>query len=82
MAALMTNELPALVPVRRRDQCRFCTSRSCYTAIYTEDRTFDEVACSRHIRALELHADAVLGSPGKLRTNLSSTGRQSRERLN
>ena len=47
--------------------------------IFTEDLTFDELACYRHGKDLEKHADKVLGAPGKIRNHLSSSATLSRE---
>jgi hypothetical protein len=57
---------------RRRDQCLFCTSRRCHTRIVADSRTlgFDEVACNRHVRELEQHADATLPK-GAIRWHLT-----------
>lgn len=60
------------VRVLRKDQCRFCSSRKCYTRIVTPDLQFDEVACRRHTRCLALYADRELR--GALRWNIDSTG--------
>ena len=57
----------------RKGQCKFCTSRSCYTRIVTPDLKYDEVACRRHIHELELDANKALN--GALRCNESSTGK-------
>ena len=66
-------------PINRTSgQCLFCGSRKCYTRIYTRNLGYDEVACDRHIKELEAHADETLGSPGTLRMHLSSTGTQRR----
>lgn len=60
----------------RKNQCKFCASRSCYTRIVTPDLSYDEVACRRHVHELEKDADASLN--GALRCNCSSTGKLSR----
>lgn len=62
--------------VRRKDQCKFCTSRRCYNRIATPDLSFDEVACRRHSRDLALYADMTL--KGALRWNIDSTGTMKR----
>jgi hypothetical protein len=56
----------------RKTQCLFCTSRRCHHRIVTPDLKFDEIACGRHIKELERHADAILH--GALRTNIVSMG--------
>jgi len=70
----MNTEPRSLKRIVRRDTCFRCRSRRCYYRIYTSDLTFDEIACNRHRTDLEIHADAKLGNPGKLRTHLSSSG--------
>ncbi len=64
----------------RKDQCKFCESRSCYTRIVrTEEPVYDEVACGKHITNLEKHSDFVLGTNnGIIRTHISSFGKQKR----
>lgn len=47
--------------IKRSDECFACSSRKCCFHIYTDEGDFDEVACGIHTRALEVHADAVLG---------------------
>lgn len=57
------------------NQCLFCNSRQCHTRIYTDNMGYDEVACSKHIKELEHHADETLGSHnGVLRWHHSSSG--------
>ena len=58
--------------VIRSNQCYFCRSTNCFTRIYTVDLTFDEIACHDCKDKLVLHADRVLGNPGKMRHHLSS----------
>lgn len=50
-----------------------CSSRKCRYRIHTEDLSFDELACPKHSKDLERHADKVLGSPGKIRNHLTSS---------
>ena len=62
----------------RKDQCKLCTSKSCYFRIHsvTEGYNYDEVACRRHSRDLEIDADNVLGrNNGVVREHISSTGK-------
>lgn len=62
-----------------KNQCLFCSSRRCHLAIYTESRSYDEVACSRHIHELEEHADKTLGvKNGVMRWHYSGTSLKSR----
>ena len=56
----------------RKDECLICGSRRCHTRIYTDDLTYDEVACSKHISMLEKNAD--IRKPGVMKTHLTSTG--------
>lgn len=60
----------------RGDQCLFCGSRVCYCRIVSEDLLYDEIACNRHIRQLEEHADSVLS--GKIRNHISGTSKKVR----
>lgn len=61
---------------KRKDECKFCERRKCYTRIVTPDLRFDEVACYDHIRDLEVFADNADNElNGAIRMNLSSTGR-------
>ncbi len=64
----------------RKDQCKFCNSRSCYTRIVRfEEPFYDEVACSKHISDLEKHSDKTLGiKNGIIRTHISSCGKLKR----
>jgi hypothetical protein len=63
-------------------KCLFCVSRKCYTRIYTLNLGYDELACDKHIKELELHSDETLGAPGTVRMHLSSTGRLQRGECN
>jgi hypothetical protein len=65
---------------KRKDECLFCASRSCYTRIVRlVEPKYDEVACSQHISELEKHSDEVLGRRnGVMRNHISSTGRMKR----
>ena len=62
-------------------KCRFCSRTNCSTRIYTRDLQYDELSCPYHVKALESHADAVLGAPGKQRMHVSSTGRLERGKV-
>ena len=66
--------------MKRKDECLFCSSRSCYTRIYRESNpAYDEIACSLHIHDLEKHSDQTLGSHnGVMRWHQSSTGKLKR----
>lgn len=66
--------------VKRKDECLFCTKRSCNTRIVRlETPTYDEVACFIHVEDLEKHSDVVLGyKNGIMRHHISSSGRLKR----
>lgn len=57
----------------RKDQCRFCGSRSCYMRVYTADYQFDELACRDHQRDLEVYSDGMLGKAPRM--HQSSSGK-------
>jgi hypothetical protein len=65
---------------KRKDECLFCSSRSCYSRIVRlVAPQYDEVACYKHVEDLEKHSDKVLGyKNGVLRNHISSTGRMKR----
>jgi len=65
---------------KRKDECLFCNSRSCYTRILRKDEpVYDEIACSKHISELEKHSDKALGiKNGIMRNYISSTGKMKR----
>jgi hypothetical protein len=65
---------------KRKDECLFCNSRSCYFQIYRfEEPVYNEIACSKHITDLEKHSEKVLGTNnGIKRTHLTSTGKLKR----
>jgi hypothetical protein len=60
----------------KKNECKFCRHTECYHRIVTDDMSFDELSCSRHVTELHKYADETLR--GKLRWNIESTGRQSR----
>lgn len=65
------------------NQCLFCRSRQCHTRIHTDNLGYDEVACIRHVKELEQHADETLGSNnGVLRWHISSSGLLERGTIN
>ena len=61
---------------KRKDECLFCSSRKCSTRIYRRDvPIYDELACDKHIKELEKHAEETLGkNNGILRHHVSGTG--------
>lgn len=45
---------------KRKDECLFCRSRRCNNRVISSvdnGETYDEIACSRHRRDLDNHAD-------------------------
>jgi hypothetical protein len=65
---------------KRKDECLFCSSRSCHTRIVRlENPVYDEVACSRHVANLEDHSDSVLGRKnGVMRNHITSSSKMER----
>lgn len=64
------------------NECQFCKSRFCYHRIVrTEDPTYDEVYCNKHIHEAEDEADRVLGNTRHMRAHISGTGIQKRGEL-
>lgn len=64
---------------KRPNECRFCTSRKCTLRIVSAAGNFDDVACGRHIRDLEVLADETLGTKnGIMRTHISGTSHKRR----
>lgn len=58
---------------KRKDECLFCSSRTCSIRIY------DELACNKYILDLEKHSDKVLGSHnGIMRNHVSGSGKYKR----
>lgn len=65
---------------KRKDECLFCSSRSCRCRIVREEEpVYDEVACANHISDLEKHSDEVLGrGNGIMRWHLSGNSQYKR----
>lgn len=64
---------------KRKDECLFCTSRKCYTRVVStadNGKTYDEVACSKHICDVEKNSDEV--APKVMKLFISSTGKLER----
>lgn len=62
---------------KRKDECLFCSSRSCYTKIISEK--YQEISCSKHISDLEKHSDEKIGrNNGVKRIHQSSTAKVKR----
>ena len=63
---------------KRKDECLFCTSRSCYERVVSSDngQTYDEISCQDHIKDLHKHSDDA--APGVMKHFISSTGRMQR----
>ena len=59
--------------MKRKNECLFCTSRSCYERVVSGDKTYDEIACPTHLKDLYKHSD--LKAPGVLKNFISSTGK-------
>jgi hypothetical protein len=62
---------------KRKDECLFCSSRTCSTRIYRREiPIYDEIACGKHVSDLEKHSDEVLGTKnGIMRTHVQTTGK-------
>lgn len=66
---------------KRKDECQFCTSRSCYHQIFRdEEPRYDEVYCSKHIEEATQKCDEILGGRGSgiIRTHVSGTSKKKR----
>ena len=65
---------------KRKDECLFCTSRSCYHRIVRLERPcYDEIACIVHITDGEKHSDATLGKGnGIFRSYISGNSKKRR----
>lgn len=64
---------------KRKDECFFCKRRKCNDRIVSSEdygKTFDEIACSNHIRTLEGYSDVK--APGIIKLYISSTGQLKR----
>lgn len=59
-------------PTKSARRCAFCTSRSCYERVVTEDMLFDEIACRRHVKALHRLSDNL--QPDVPKMFITSTG--------
>jgi hypothetical protein len=47
---------------KRIDECLFCSSRKCHARIVRSlEPKYDEIACDKHVRDLQLHNDEALG---------------------
>lgn len=63
----------------RKDECLFCSSRSCYSQIFRdEEPKYDEVFCEKHINEGYENASKTLNEGIHLRTHRDSTGKLSR----
>lgn len=65
---------------KRKDECLFCNSRKCSYPVYRRDvPMYDEIACDKHAKDLNIHSDKVLGvHNGILRNYVSGTGQYKR----
>jgi len=53
-------------------KCKFCRSYNSRTRIVSKDGTYDEVACIKHIKELEIDSDGFLGfHNGRIRMHIS-----------
>lgn len=62
-----------------KDECLFCTSRSCFERIVSSDdngKTYDEIACRNHIKELHKHSDET--APKVMKYFISSTSKLKR----
>lgn len=64
-----------LKPLKRKNgmECLFCGSRKSTYRIHTDNLGYDEVACSKHSRDLEVHADDTLGEGTVKRWHITSS---------
>lgn len=58
------------------NECLFCKSRFCYERVVSQDMSYDEVACAKHVKDLYKHSDIV--AAGKIRSFISGTSIQKR----
>ncbi len=64
---------------KRKDECQFCTSRTCnHRIVREEEPKYDEVYCCNHSDEAESEADRVLGNPGHMRSHLSGNSKYKR----
>ena len=64
---------------KRKDECLFCTSRSCYERVVSAEddgKIYDEIACIKHVKGLHKHSDEK--APGVKKNFISCTGRLKR----
>lgn len=64
---------------KRKDECLFCTSRSCFDRVVSSEddgNAYDEIACMDHIQDLYKHSDKTV--PGVMKIFASSTGQVKR----
>ena len=66
---------------KRKDECQFCKSRSCYHRIVRKiPPLYDEVFCSKHVKEGYDECDSILGKGnGIMRSHISSTGKLKRD---
>lgn len=68
---------------KRKDECLFCTSRSCYERVVSSEdigQLYDEIACPNHVKELYKHSDEK--APDVMKYFNSSTGKQKRGDIN
>lgn len=76
--SLREDEKPTKGKRKRKDECLFCGSRSCYDRIVSADdgKTYDEIACREH--SLDLYKHYRETAPLVLKYFISSTGKLKR----
>jgi hypothetical protein len=65
---------------KRKDECLFCNSRSCYERLFSfvdGGKTYDEIACRQHVEDLYKHAYGRKTSGVRI-CSMSSTGKHKR----
>lgn len=62
--------------MKLKNECLFCRSRFCYERVLSDDGTYDEIACKKHVTKLYEHSDEV--APKIMKTFISSTAIQKR----
>lgn len=64
---------------KRSNECLFCTSRKCYTHVYSyrdAGKSYNEIACDHH--QTDLYTNADMSLPGVQKVHIVSSEPQSR----
>lgn len=61
---------------KRKDVCIVCISQKCYERVVSQDKSYDEIACIKHVGDLHKHSDET--APGVIKNFISSTEKQKR----